>query len=57
MVEKIGLLFHSRRVWVALGGVVFTLFDGLGLGVSHDQVNHLVLIGGAWIVGDSLRST
>ena len=57
MVEKIGLLFHSRRFWVALGGVVFTLFDGLGLGVSHDQVNHLVLIGGAWIVGDSLRNT
>ena len=57
MVEKIGMLFQSRRFWVALGGVVFTLFDGLGLGVSHDQVNHLVLIGGAWIVGDSLRST
>ena len=57
MVEKIGGLFHSRRFWVALGGVVFTLFDGLGLGVTHDQINHLVLLGGAWIVGDSLRST
>ena len=57
MVDKIASLFHSRRFWIALGGVVFTLFDGLGLGVSHDQVNHLVLIGGAWIVGDSLRST
>ena len=56
MVHKIGMLFHSRRFWVALGGVVFTLFDGLGLGVTHDQVNHLGLRGGAWIVGDSLIS-
>ena len=57
MVTKIMSLFHSRRFWLAIGGVAFTLFDGLGLGISPDQVNHLVLIGGAWIVGDSLRST
>ena len=57
MVDKIASLFHSRRFWIALGGVVFTLFDGLGLGVTHDQIYHLVLLGGAWIVGDSLRST
>ena len=57
MVDKIASLFHSRRFWIALGGVVFTLFAGLGLGVTHDQINHLVLLGGAWIVGDSLRST
>ena len=57
MVDKIASLFHSRRFWIALGVVVFTLFDGLGLGVTHDQINHLVLLGGAWIVGDSLRST
>ena len=57
MVDKIASLFHSRRFWIALGGVVFTLFDGLGLGVTHDQINHLVLLGGAWNVGDSLRST
>ena len=57
MVDNIASLLHSRRFWIALGGVVFTLFDGLGLGVTHDQINHLVLLGGAWIVGDSLRST
>jgi|TARA_R110000744_G_scaffold371045_1_gene481833 hypothetical protein len=57
MVGKISALFHSRRFWLALGGVVFTLADGLGLGISPDQVNHLVVIGGAWIVGDSLRTT
>ena len=57
MLHKLMSLFHSRRFWLALGGVVFTLFDGLGLGLTHDQIQHLVLLGGAWIVGDSLRST
>jgi hypothetical protein len=57
MISKIQGLFGSRRFLVAIGGVVFVIFDGLGMGVSADQVNHLVLLGGAWIVGDSLRST
>jgi len=57
MLHKFISLFHSRRFWIACGGVVFTLFDGLGLGLTHDQIQHLVLLGGAWIVGDSLRST
>ena len=56
MVSKFQGLFGSRRFWAAVGGVVFVIFDGLGLGLSADQVNHLVLLGGAWIVGDSLRS-
>jgi hypothetical protein len=57
MVDKITSLFHSRRFWLAVGGLVFTLADGFGLGVTPEQVNHLILLGGAWIVGDSLRST
>ena len=56
MISKVQGLFGSRRFWVAVGGVDFVIFDGLGLGISADQVNHLVLLGGAWIVGDSLRS-
>lgn len=56
MVSKVQGLIGSRRFWAAVGGVVFVIFDGLGLGLSADQVNHLVLLGGAWIVGDSLRS-
>ena len=56
MMSKVQGLFGSRRFWVAVGGVVFVVFDGVGLGVSAEQVNHLVLLGGAWIVGDSLRS-
>ena len=57
MLHKFTALFNSRRFWLAVGGVVFTLADGLGLGISPEQVNHLILLGGAWIVGDSLRST
>ena len=56
MVSKVQGLIGSRRFWAAVGGGVFVIFDGLGLGLSADQVNHLVLLGGAWIVGDSLRS-
>ena len=56
MLNKIQLLFGSRRFWLAVGGVAFVIFDGLGLGLSAEQVNHVVLLGGAWIVGDSLRA-
>lgn len=52
---KVTSLFSSRRFWVAVGGMVFVVLDGLGIGFSAEQVNHLVLLGGAWIVGDSLR--
>jgi|TARA_R110002020_G_scaffold165900_3_gene353709 hypothetical protein len=57
MIDKISSLIGSRRFWVAVGGVVFVVFDAVGLGLTHDQINHVVLLGGAWIVGDSLRAT
>ena len=58
MISKVQGLFGSRRFWVAVGGVVLCVFnDGLGLNLSADQVNHVVLLGGAWIVGDSLRQS
>ena len=57
MIDKISSLIGSRRFWVAVGVVVFVLFDAVGLGLTHDQINHVVLLGGAWIVGDSLRAT
>tara|TARA_R100000808_G_scaffold2804_3_gene10565 strand:- start:81469 stop:81648 length:180 start_codon:yes stop_codon:yes gene_type:complete len=56
-VNKISGLFSSRRFWVAVGGVVFVVFDAFGLGLTAEQVNHMVLLGGAWIVGDSLRAS
>jgi len=57
MISKIAGLFNSRRFWVSIAGVVFVLFDGLGLGITQDQVNQIVLLGGAWVVGDSLRAS
>ena len=57
MIDKLVALTQSRRFWLAVSGVVFVLFDGLGLGLTEDQVNNLVLVGGAWIVGDSIRQT
>ena len=56
MVSKVQGLIGSRRFWAAVGGVVVVIFDGLGLGLSAEQVNHIVMLGGAWIVGDSLRA-
>tara|TARA_Y100001949_G_C15913818_1_gene298091 strand:- start:144 stop:320 length:177 start_codon:yes stop_codon:yes gene_type:complete len=57
MLNKITTLVKSRRFWVAVGGVIFTLSNGLGLPLDADTINHVVLIAGAWIVGDSLRLT
>lgn len=58
MVGKISSLFNSRRFWVSIAGVVFVLLsDGLGVGITQDQVSYIVLLGGAWVVGDSLRAS
>ena len=57
MIDKLKALTHSRRFWIAVSGFVFVLFDGLGLPLTEDQVNNLVLVGGAWIVGDSIRKS
>ena len=57
MVDKVQALFTSRRFWIAVGGVVFVAFDGLGLGLTEEQVANLVIVLGSWVVGDSIRST
>ena len=56
MLEKIAPLFKSRRFWVAIGGLIVTPTNVLGFDLNPEQVNNVVLLGGAWIVGDSLRS-
>jgi len=57
MVDKVQALFTSRRFWIAVGGVVFVAFDGLGLGLTEGQTTNLVIVLGSWVVGDSIRST
>jgi len=59
MFEKIKTMFRSRRFWVGIGGMVVVFADSLfGEGtVNPDTVQMVVLLAGAWIVGDSLRVT
>ena len=57
MSDKLALLLKSRRFWVAVGGVVVTTTNIFGLDLNPEQVHNIVLIGGAWSVGDSLRSS
>ena len=56
MSEKIALLIKSRRFWVAVGGIVVTTTNIFGFDLNPEQVQNIVLLGGAWIVGDSLRT-
>ena len=57
MVEKLRTLVKSRRFWVAVAGVVAVTTDALGLGLSQEMVTNFVILGAAWIVGESLRSS
>ena len=56
MTEKLQLLIKSRRFWVAVGGIVVTTTNVFGFDLNPEQINNIVLLGGAWIVGDSLRT-
>ena len=57
MVEKVQALFTSRRFLVAVAGVVVVVFDGLGLGITAEQTNNLIIVLGSWVVGHSIRDT
>ena len=54
---KLQTLVKSRRFWVAVAGVVAVTSDALGLGLSEEMVTNFVLLGAAWIVGESLSSS
>lgn len=48
----------SRRFWLMIGGVAVAVFkDQLGLPLTEEQIQEMVLLIGAWIVGESLRSS
>ena len=57
LTNKLRGLVTSRRFWVAVAGVAVTFSDTFGLSLDPDTVQHVVLLMGAWIVGDSLRVT
>jgi len=57
--SKLKAMLQSRRFWVAVSGLVIVCADTvLGEGtLDPTMVTNVVLIAGAWIVGDSLRIT
>ena len=57
MMNKVQALFVSRRFLLAVAGVAVVAFDGLGLGLTEDQITNVVIVLGSWIVGDSIRTT
>ena len=56
MVVAMQMLFRSKRFWLAVGSALaVALKDKIPL--SEDQIQQIVLVIAAWIVGDSLRQT
>jgi len=57
VMDKLKSLFSSRRVWVAVAGVLVALAEQTGMKIDAETVQYLVLLAASWIVGDSLRKT
>ena len=55
--DKLKSLFSSRRVWIAVAGVVVALSEQSGLSIDPETVQYIVLLAASWILGDSLRKT
>lgn len=54
--SKLTALVKSRRFWAAAGGVaIVVLTDSCGL--SDEAAQKIVMLIGAWILGDSLSKT
>lgn len=54
---KLKNLVASRRFWVAVAGVVAVTAQALGVDISPEVIQNVVIIGASWIVGESLRSS
>ena len=51
-------LLKSRRFWVSVGGLAAVLLrDRLNLPFTDEQITDIALLIGAWVVGESLRSS
>ena len=57
VMDKLKSLFSSRRVWIAVAGVVVALSEQSGLSIDPETVQYIVLLAASWILGDSLRKT
>lgn len=54
---KFHSLIRSRRFWLAVAGLAFVTAEHFGFQIDPHTVENVVLLAGAWIVGDSLRAT
>lgn len=54
--DKINKLFSSRRFWAAVAAVA-VIAAGDKTGFTPEQITQFVMAVGAWIFGESLRST
>lgn len=60
MSDKINSLLKSRRFWTAVAGIIIVVAkDQIPFlqQFSDQQITDIVLLVGAWIVGESLRSS
>ena len=58
MEGKIVSLGKSRRFWAAMVTSVIVAFnETLGLNLTPEQINNLVMVVGAWVIGDSMNKT
>jgi len=59
MVAKLKTMIGSRRFWVGVAGMLVICADSIfGEGTLNPETAQMVvLLAGAWIVGDSLRET
>jgi len=55
--SKFESVFHSRRVWTAIGALLFAISDEFGLSIPPETIQQIVLLAGVWILGDSIRRT
>ena len=58
MPPVIQTLISSRRFWAGVAAIVVIVAkDKLPFPVTDDQITNVVMAIGAWIVGESLRSS
>lgn len=59
MFDKFKAMLRSRRFWVGISGIAVIFADSVfGEGtVNPETIQMVILLAGAWIVGDSLRVT
>lgn len=50
-------VFESKRFWLAIAGVITVVVQSFLPMFSQDQIEAIVLVVAAWIVGDSIRAT